>query len=364
MKPDHPDPSPAEPPPPAWENIPVIAQALSDVTGVAIPPADVDGALAHAQTRRMASSARDAVGSAATRSTPLERGALRLRSRSLHSSFWRGALPGAAITLGVALVAAYAVTHRTSARTPSVFDATHGTVYTTRVGERATLVLSDGSRVMLAPQTTLRVDPAYGSESRIVSLSGEAYFDVANTTAKPFTVRNGGVSAHVLGTAFNIRHYPEDAVVRVAVTQGKVTVQSDVARHASVTLTAGMVGDVNDSTATATSDGDMEQYTVWTKGNLVFHKAPTAEVLAALTRWYGYRFQLADPILANKNVTVWLSTESLPTALGTLKLVLDADLTFKDSVVTLRARRTSRVPAQTKYDQRDSISTLKAEVGR
>jgi transmembrane sensor len=77
--------------------------------------------------------------------------------------------------------------------------------FTTAVAQRAEVRLIDGTRVMMAPGTTLRVAADFGSQRRDVWLEGEAFFDVVHDRTRPFTVRAGSVSAHDLGTAFAVR---------------------------------------------------------------------------------------------------------------------------------------------------------------
>lgn len=214
-------------------------------------------------------------------------------------------------------------------------------LYSTRIGQRATLTLVDGSRVTLAPQTTLRVQSGFGTSSRIVSLSGEAYFDVAHRSGAPFVVRTGAVDTRVVGTAFSVRRYPEDPRTRIAVTTGKVEVSTPAPHHIPIVLTAGVIGMADDSSAELVSTGDATPYTAWLNGRLVFHKTPAIDVLTSMTRWYGYRFQFADSSVAHEVITVGLSTESASAAFATLKQILDVDLTFNGNVVTLSARRAS-----------------------
>ena len=63
-----------------------------------------------------------------------------------------------------------------------------------------------------------------GGGTREVELEGEAYFAVVHDAARPFAVRAHGAVATDVGTAFDVRAYPEDAGARIAVTEGAVAV--------------------------------------------------------------------------------------------------------------------------------------------
>ena len=102
-----------------------------------------------------------------------------------------------------------------------------GTRYTTEVGGREVVALSDGSRVELNTHTELRaqVDPSL----RHVRLDkGEAFFDVKPDPAHPFVIYAGDHKVVVLGTKFSVRQERER--LEVAVLEGKVRVEPMVAK--------------------------------------------------------------------------------------------------------------------------------------
>jgi len=233
--------------------------------------------------------------------------------------------------------------------------------YVTRTGERMTFTLTDGTRVTLAPRTRLRLMPSFGEDRRTVSLDGEAYFEVTHATGTPFVVQAGPVSARVLGTAFTVRHYGAGSAAQIAVMQGKIAISGRNVHRLPVTLLAGQIASVTDSTIQARSVDDVGTYGMWTHGYLVLRDAPTTDVLATLTRWYGYQFILADSALVHRHLNIWLSTQSLPEALATVKLALNADLAFQDSTVTVHSRRTK---ARTNERRQDVLSPSAAEAGR
>jgi len=235
--------------------------------------------------------------------------------------------------------------------------------YTTTTGQRLSFRLPDGSRVTLAPRTILRVPADFGVRTRTVSLTGEAYFDIAQATTAPFLVQTGAVQARVLGTAFGVRHYSDDTDVRVAVSTGKVGLSVHPFTTPEAVVTAGHVGNVSDSAGTVVVSSDAISYTDWRTGRLVFHMAPVPEVLATLGRWYGCQFKLADPALASQHVTTSMDYRSSTEALGVLQLILDVDITVDGDVITLHPRRQSHAPTRGRRAVQDSFSTH-LEVGR
>jgi len=259
-------------------------------------------------------------------------------------------------------------------RAPSLTDGvpSWGTRYVTQTGQRASLTLGDGTRVTLAPRTTLLVATDFGRDQRAVQVTGEAYFDVAHTSGAPFIVHTGAINARVLGTTFDVRHYPEDRDVQIAVTTGKVALVSTVHRQVSALLVGGVAARVTDSTAVTATITDPSAYTGWVRGQLDFADTPLPDVLAALTRWYGYRFRLADSSLADKRVTARLdysATTDLLQALETLLSVSaalespDRHAASADSVIVLRRRIRASNLAPTRRSPLIPMST-RLEVGR
>lgn len=94
--------------------------------------------------------------------------------------------------------------------------------------EQRSILLSDGTYVLLSPGASLTFPSAFEDETREVRLEGgEAWFDVQRDTLHPFRVLTGGVTTTVLGTSFSIHAHPEETKVEVKVTSGRVQVNSE-----------------------------------------------------------------------------------------------------------------------------------------
>jgi len=286
------------------------------------------------------------------RHAPLARGIPRADglSRRIVSGWMRVATVAAVVILGLIVV-----------RTVGVPRVTRGqTTYATAAGQRATITLTDGSRVTLAPQSRLLVAEGFGASARTVVLTGQAHFTVTSMAGAPFVVQTGAVTTRVLGTTFDVRHYAADSVVRVAVMSGKVAVGG---RRAPVTLTAGTVGHVTDSTAVAAVAGDLREYTDWTAGRLVFNDVSVSAMLAVVGRWYGYTFRLTDSTLATERIAVVFNADKREETLSLLKALLKVTMQFDGNTITLsRQQNKHSVASPTiRWDANVSPST---EVGK
>jgi len=244
----------------------------------------------------------------------------------------------AAAAVGAACVAGWMMLSRDSAGSERT--------YRTGAGEQATFVLADGSRVQLAPNSRVTIPAGFGARSRSVTLAGDAFFTVPHALGAPFVVRAGGIDTRVLGTAFGVLADERSGAVRVAVTSGKVSAGWSRGGR-SVTLVAGTIGRLDDSTAVVTTIPDLAKHVDWATGQLVFRKASIGEVLATVAGWYGVEFQIADSTLLSQPVITTIDGSDRAAALRALALLAEARLTYSTSkdgklVVTLHPQRRAR----------------------
>jgi len=93
-------------------------------------------------------------------------------------------------------------------------------------GSKSEIKLPDGSTVSLNAGSTLRYPANYGKTKRDVYLEGEGYFNVARQTKRPFTVHTALVNIKALGTEFNVRAYPDEAVMETILISGALSVEN------------------------------------------------------------------------------------------------------------------------------------------
>jgi len=227
--------------------------------------------------------------------------------------------------------------------------------FTTAAGQITTATLDDGTQVTIAPRSTLIV------QGRELALVGQVFVRAPHRTPNsgaPLTVRTGSITTRVLGTAFDVRRYTTDTATRVFVREGKVSVGASRA----VTVAAGELVRVTDSTATRTEGADPSLYTTWTSGTLRFDNIPTHELLDLVSAWYGVELRLADTTYAAEPVSIQLDRQSLPEVLAMLRTVLGVRMTFNGNVVTLHHE--GHLPPAPRRTTRESAASSQSEVGR
>src|SRR5690625_2908970 len=164
-------------------------------------------------------------------------------------------------------------------------------IYTTKAadaGEKMRFMLPDGTQVHLNAESELRYPESFGDTTRLVHLSGEAFFVVARDEERPFVVDGGELSTQVLGTSFSFRAYPEDGEAIVAVTDGRVAVRgprevvadpSETSGPDQLVLAAGQWAGYEITTRRfSRGDGDLSEFIDWNDGVLRYDNQRLEEV--------------------------------------------------------------------------------------
>ena len=106
------------------------------------------------------------------------------------------------------------------------YSSTNYQVISTEKGSKTKIILEDGTTVWLNAESELKYPSTFkNQEKRVVTLTGEAYFNVAINEKKPFEVYAAGYRFKVLGTAFNVKAYPGEEKIETTLEHGKVNVE-------------------------------------------------------------------------------------------------------------------------------------------
>ncbi len=198
-------------------------------------------------------------------------------------------------------------------------------------GKKSMIMLSDGSKVWLNAGSQLIYPSVFSEKTRQVMLVGEAFFDVAKNTEKPFVVRTTDISIHVLGTRFDISAYPEDKLIQTVLVEGKVNLtysgKGILNREYSVEMKPNQMVVVNKSTGESRSQTvDVSKFVSWKDGMLEFEKVDLVRALKQVERYYNVRIQLADPMIGSFKLSGKLDLKEEPEeVLNVIKLTVPID---------------------------------------
>jgi transmembrane sensor len=178
-----------------------------------------------------------------------------------------------------------------------------GESYQTALGEQRVVRLADGSRLRLDTNTKLRVRLTDGMR-RIDLERGQAFFEVAHDSARPFVVHAGDTTVQALGTRFDVRR--EASQVRVALIEGRVKVERpDKAQQ--WTMAPGQQWSTTAPEA-APTPADVAATTSWVGGRLTFHKTTLSDAVTEVNRYTKAPVRLEDPGLSNELISGMFDT--------------------------------------------------------
>lgn len=230
-------------------------------------------------------------------------------------------------------------------------DKMENNIYTFEVepGQKGSMRLADGTVVHLNSASKISFTGDYNSEERVVTLDGEAYFEVAKNPDKRFVVTCNGVDIEALGTEFNVKAYPADSIITTTLAKGKVKVFNN---EQSVTLLPNGVATyhMNQQIIQSSTVDDISVANYWRTGQLVFDAEPLSAIAQTMERMYNVKIRIDDTQLKNMKFTGTIQNNSLNNVLYIMSLSYPLTYTMTDSVITVSSHKNKA----TIIDQRKS----------
>ncbi|WP_421918558.1 FecR domain-containing protein [Marinifilum sp.] len=146
------------------------------------------------------------------------------------------------------------------------------------------VVLPDGTKVWINSESIIGFQPKYSSNIRIVELKGEAYFEVAKDSLRPFIVRTNDIDVRVLGTHFNVKAYGDEEYTYATLSEGKIILFVDEKMIEMKPDEQVVFNKVNREYEK--NEVDASIYTAWKDGKFIFRDEPLENIMSALSRWY------------------------------------------------------------------------------
>lgn len=159
-------------------------------------------------------------------------------------------------------------------------------------GQRASVILPDGTKVWLNSHTELTYNGDYGKKNRQVVLSGEGYFEVAKDSTSRFIVKAGEMEVEALGTTFNVKAYQEDKELTTTLFEGKV--RTSVGKDEVILKPDESLSFDKSSRRMIVSDELAAYARMWKDNELVFKGETMEEVAVMLDRLYNVKVRFAS----------------------------------------------------------------------
>jgi ferric-dicitrate binding protein FerR (iron transport regulator) len=205
------------------------------------------------------------------------------------------------LAFGIGILAQYLLS--VSQKTEKVYLAE--TQIEVPLGQMSNITLPDGTTVRLNSGTKLFYSGNFHSGDRIVSLSGEAFFDVAKDNSHPFIVKTNSLDFKVYGTSFNIQAYPDDQKTNTTLVEGSLGLVDKAGREL-YRLEPGENATFTGATKRIeVSKVNLDLYTSWKDGLVTFRNEKLKDVAKKIERWYN-----VEIVINNKRIgeEVYLGT--------------------------------------------------------
>lgn len=189
--------------------------------------------------------------------------------------------------------------------------------YTSLKG-RSDVTLSDGTDICLKDNASISLEESRQSGKRVVSLSGEAFFDVAKKSGQPFVVRSGVVDIRVYGTKFNVRTEKGSQSVLVSLMEGSVSLES---QSGELVLSPGEIARCSPDGSITLVPGDILNENCWMNDSIEFKGWTLGEVCNCLSRWYDIAISVEDSIKDSFRYNFSLRDDRLEDVLSMMSLV-------------------------------------------
>lgn len=159
---------------------------------------------------------------------------------------------------------------------------TYNTLTNPKGSQVVHMTLADGSRVWINAGSSITYPIAFINNERAVSVTGEAYFEVAPDKTKPFKVSKGNLQVEVLGTHFNVNAYDDEKNIKVTLLEGavrlKINEDNQVLRPGEQAQVSGNINILKDV--------DVQAVMAWKDGWFKFSGVDIETIMRQATRWY------------------------------------------------------------------------------
>jgi len=209
---------------------------------------------------------------------------------------------------------------------------------TVEKGQKVTLTLPDKSHVWVNSGSTLTYGSRFNKKERIIQLDGEAYFEVAKNKKAPFIVQSHGFSVEALGTAFDVKAYPNENQISMVLIYGKVEVGDELNK---INLSPNQKVIYNRVTKSLqksdVTDGLI--FADWRFNKLTFNSETFDNIASVLERNYNVKFVFQSQSLKKYRYSGSIGNTSLESLLQIFAMTSPISYHMKDSVIYLKENK-------------------------
>lgn len=219
------------------------------------------------------------------------------------------------------------------------------------IGSKTKLVLPDSTVVWLNAGSKLTYSEHFGTTNRNTTLIGEAFFDVKKSTV-PFIIHANKMQIKVLGTAFNVRAYPDEKTTETSLIRGRVEIRLDKKPDRPFFLEPNeklVVSNEQEEVKTKVQNKDplvvlkpltrtidsTVVETSWVHNELIFQDESFRDIAMKMEKWYGVAIEFRDEKLAGERLSGTFTSETIDEALTALQLSTKFHYIIRGNLITI-----------------------------
>jgi len=194
-------------------------------------------------------------------------------------------------------------------------------------GGQYQLTLPDGTLVYLNSASSLTYPAKFTGRERKVTLTGEAYFEVAKNTAMPFLINvNNKQQIQVLGTHFNVEAYTDENLISTTLLEGSVKI---LYKNKQAILKPGQVAINNMQSGLDIKQADIDEAMAWKNGLFIFNNENITSVMKKISRWYDVEIAFKGDMENVNFLGNYARTKSLASLLKNIQLMGEVNISIE-----------------------------------
>jgi len=236
----------------------------------------------------------------------------------------------------------------------------HDQVAKTGAAQKKIFFLTDGTKVTMNANSIVSISSTFGRTERLVSLEGEAFFEVKHNAGLPFIVRLEDFDVKVLGTMFNVKSYSGEKTSEATLVKGKVEIvlKNDPGKklflnpNQKVVVNNTQPGELSTAENTSidgkeriatvdvqssslSSDGVSIIETDWMQNRLEINDETFIDLKSKLERKYDVRINFSDEYVKMYKFTALFENESIDQVLKAMQLSYSFKYTIQNNEITI-----------------------------
>jgi len=199
--------------------------------------------------------------------------------------------------------------------------------------------LPDGSLVWMHTKSAIRYPREFDLDKRLVTFTGEGFFDISKDKSRPFSIQSGEMVIKVLGTSFNVKAPSEQKVFQISVVTGRVEVSAPdkEQKQQLVILTPKQEAFFETGTKRLVFSAIPPQIKkeIYEPITVVFDQTPLNQVVEQLEKRFDIKIKLANPGISSCRVSGDFEKQPLPEIMEMLCTTLEAKYTMSGKIITI-----------------------------